>query len=113
MGEVSSAEVYTAREIALAAGVAEAEVVAALGGSTSRYVPYAEALSIGRMLAGSTRPLSNGGTGPAPLFSGVVDAARNDARRLTTIPMAVSGSAHAVLLVVVFLVTSVGLAPAV
>jgi len=47
-------DVYTAREIALAAGVPEADVAALIG--RRAHVPYADALSIGRTLMRRGRP---------------------------------------------------------
>src|SRR6266567_456875 len=44
-------DVYSPREIALAAGVPEEQVVAALGGSVRTYVLHSEAVRVGRLLA--------------------------------------------------------------
>ena len=42
---VSSGEMYSAREIALASGVPEAQVAALMGG-TSRYAPHEDAVVV-------------------------------------------------------------------
>lgn len=55
MRPISTIELYSRREIALAAGVSEADVLAALG-PAREFVPHDEAVQIGRLLAGTDRP---------------------------------------------------------
>jgi protein TonB len=90
-------DLFSPREIALAAGVPEADVVAALGGSRGM-VGRADAVRIGRMLvshpsAGVGRPSDVADRQLGPLFSLFTDA--EPARRKTGIPLAVSSSLHA------------------
>src|ERR1700737_1374396 len=53
MHPTSPTDLYSPREIALAAGVSEAEVLAVLG-PAREFVPYDEAVQVGRLLAGAT-----------------------------------------------------------
>jgi protein TonB len=82
-------DVYSAREIALAAGVAEADVVALVG--RRAHVPYREALRIGRTLA------SRGGA----MFLTAVSPSR-----ATGVPLVLSSTLHLGLVAAVALVTS-------
>jgi TonB family protein len=110
MADVRSAEVYTPREIALAAGVTEAEVLAVLEGTAARYVPHDEALRVGRLLL-AARVEESAGAGPLPLFSRVIRAANRQRSPFASVPLAVSGGAHLVLLAAVATLT-VGATPA-
>jgi TonB family protein len=114
----SSYDSFTPREIALAAGVPEAHVLAALGLPPGRgsalQVSHAEAVRLGRMLAARAANLS--GTRPAeqhplpkPLFSLFSDGARS--RRQTGMPLAVSSTLHAGLVAVAVLVATFNLSP--
>jgi TonB family protein len=87
-------DVYSPREIALAAGVPEASVRAALG-ATVRWVPLTEAVRIGRLL-------KSGVTSAAPprMFASVDH--RTGGHSLAT--AAVSGLAHACVAMVLILV---------
>jgi protein TonB len=105
-----SSQLYSPREIALAAGVPEAQVVAALGG-TRELVPHADAVRVGRLLTAGSRPavvgsrqaLVDGGRSEA-LFSLFSNSAVR--RRPTGVPLAVSSTLHAGLIAFgVFLAT--------
>jgi protein TonB len=104
-------EVYTPREIALAAGVAEEQVLRLLGSTTRnrrRYIPHDQAVSLGTALAG----IAVGGTGiqaDEPLFA--IFADRLSVGRPGGIPLALSSGIHALLLVIAIFATTVGLAP--
>src|SRR2546427_8400262 len=54
----SPTDFYSRREIALAAGVSEADVLAVLG-PAREFVPHAEAVRIGRLLAASRQRLES------------------------------------------------------
>jgi protein TonB len=100
-------ELYTPREIALATGVEESAVLDALGAPDHvAYVPHSEAVRIGRMLVVHARVQAR--TMPPGLFSTVAEAPR--ARR-PLLGFAVSGSVHAVGVVLVLL-AGLTLAPA-
>ncbi len=106
---------FTPREIALAAGVPEAQVLAALGAQRGRatlHVSHAEAVRLGRMLAlRAANPSRPDVTRPADvllppkaLFSLFSDAAVS--RRSAGVPLAVSSTLHAGLIAVaVFIAT--------
>jgi periplasmic protein TonB len=91
----SSADWYSPREIALAAGVPVERVLAEV---RAPYVPHEEAVRIGRSLRRRPPPLPP----PTALFAVVTGDA---GRRPTAIPLAVSGTLHALLIVIVFVVT--------
>ena len=100
-------DVYSPLEIAQAAGVPEADVLAALG-FARELVPHAEAVRIGRMLV----PRAGGGTrrtaaaSPSGMFSNA-----GPARRSTCVPLALSGSLHAGLIACAVFLTAFNLAP--
>lgn len=100
-------DLYSAREIAQAAGVPEADVLAALGHRRD-LVPHSEAVRLGRGLVqragGARRPTSRGS-----LFSIFSDAA--PARRSTGVPLALSSTLHAGLMAVAVFVAAFDLAP--
>jgi protein TonB len=94
-------ECYSPREIAIAAGVPELQVVAALSGAGKpRYVTRNEAIVIGRALRQAP---------PSP-FAVFTDG-REEARS-TRLPFAVSTTLHAALFIVVVFLTTIGLTPA-
>jgi TonB family protein len=107
---------YSPREIALAAGVPERAVIAALGGVRQR-VPHADAVRIGRQLAAAGRTPGPAeppvfGAAPAldgPLFSLFSDAARP--RRSAGVPLALSSTLHAGLIAVGVFIATFNLAP--
>jgi protein TonB len=106
MRSASAHDLYSPREIAQAAGVPEAEVLAALG-YARQLIPHAEAVRLGRMLvqrAGSPRRPA-----PGSLFSLFSDAA--PARRSTGVPLALSSTLHAGLVAVGVFVATFNLAP--
>src|SRR5258708_39844843 len=92
MYSASGHDLYTPREIALAAGVPEADVLAALD-QTRNLIPHGEAVRLGRALAqraagGPRRVVA----APSSLFSIFADGA--PARRSTGVPLAVSSTVH-------------------
>src|SRR5688572_5762588 len=109
---MSRTDVYSPREIARAAGVAEDRVRAALG-TGDGFVPYADALRLARDLRapGTQRPAPPGASrGPQPaLFSLFGPAGRR--ARPTSVPLAVSGTLHAGFVALAVFVTSLGLTP--
>lgn len=118
MPSTSAADVYSPREIARAAGIAEQEVTAALGGAgAERFVSHAEAVRVGRALVASrgsaARPLVPSGTPPAadgePMFSmfgpGTTPASSK------SVPLAFSGTLHAGVIAAAVFLTTFGLAP--
>ncbi len=94
---MSEPEVYSPREIARAAQVPEARVVAILG-SAQGFVPHADAVRLGRELR--QRP---------GLFSVFGPAAREAQPK--SVPLAVSGTLHASAVAVAVFIASLGLAP--
>ena len=87
MGSPTPYELYSPREIALAAGVPEADVVAALGG-VRRFVGHADAVRLGRQLvraaaaaAAGRRRLDRSLTAAGSLFSLFSEASRVAPRR--------------------------------
>jgi periplasmic protein TonB len=99
-----STDLYSPREIAIAAGVPERHVVAALGGP--RYVSHAEAVRVGTVLVQALRA----GTTPGPqslfsIFSGSVP--NLGSRRV----FAVSSTVHATLAAVIVFLATFNLAP--
>ena len=104
MGPLHPDDLYSPREIALAAGVPEADVVAALGG-VRRFVGHADAVRIGRQLArapgapGRQPRRSAGAVTPADsLFTIFSEASRS--RRSAGVPLALSSTLHAGLIAV-------------
>jgi len=110
MGSPTPYDLYTPGEIALAAGVPEADVIAAIGG-VRRFVGHADAVRLGRQLvrAAGTRhgqdTLSIGALTPAdPLFT--LFSTASPSRRSAGMPFALSSTLHAGLIAVaVFLAT--------
>jgi protein TonB len=116
-------DLYSPREIAAAAGVAEADVRAALG-STGEFVAHADAVRIGRLLAGSSRqsavlsrqfsgihhqPPVSARSVDEPLFSLFGGIAPT--RRHTGVPLALSSTLHAGLIAVGVFLATFNLAP--
>ncbi len=100
-------EVYSPREIALAAGVSEERVVAALGGYRG-YVLHDDAVRIGRMLAAPHARATDAAALPQPLFWMFSDTVTGS--QTNPVPMAVSSTVH-VLVAIAVLVTTFNLAP--
>src|SRR5262245_34100378 len=99
---------YSPREIARAAGVAELDVRAMLEETGPHiYVPHDEAVRIGRVLAGLARGSGTGGAHP-PLFAAVTGKA---ASRKRLMPFALSSSLHAGLAAALVVVAGLNIAP--
>lgn len=115
-------DVYSPREIALAAGVSEAEVCAALSGpgapvAVDGFVHHGDAVRLGRTLrsrrTASADPVAAREALPlalrtsAPLFSMFLD--RSPDQRSATLPLAVSSTLHFGLMAVVVFITTFNL----
>jgi protein TonB len=112
-----SADFYAPREIAAAAGVSEADVLAALGG-VRRFVSHADAVRIGRQLASAARRVARPVESPAAVGS----ARKSDAslfllfsevhsRRSAGVPLAVSSTVHVGLIVFAVVLATFNLSP--
>lgn len=107
MRSTSAHDLYSPLEIAQAAGVPEADVLAVLGHARG-LVPHAEAVRLGRRLV----QRAGGGPRQTPrgsLFSIFSDAA--PVRRSTGVPFAVSSTLHASLIAVSILIATFNLTP--
>ena len=117
-------EVYTPREIAQAAGVAESQVIATLQRGFARsvadflpseadpalrhYVPYDEAVRLVRSFqAGDTTPLQMAGDDSVRLLTPPPTQPRS-----TTVPLLVSTSLHGLVGMALLIITSLGLTSA-
>src|SRR5438552_15254136 len=109
-------EVYSPREVALAAGVSEEQVIAALGGD--RYVLHHEAVRIGRLLA-ARRPETVDAlaatvrmpmAAPQPLFTLFSDNV-SAAKRPATVPLALTSTLHIGLIAAAIFIATFNLAP--
>src|SRR5437016_6056189 len=103
----STNEVYSPREIAQAAGVSEEQVIAAIGG-VDAFVCYADAVRLGRVLAGRASTAS-AGRAAGPLFSTFLSATQSS--RPKGVPLALSSTLHAGFLAAAIFVATFGLAP--
>ncbi len=106
MGSASGHHAYSPREIALAAGVAEDDVLAALG-YARELVPHDEAVRLGRMLvqrAGGPRRLA-----ARPLFGSF--AQPTPSRRSTGVPLVLSSTLHAGLIACAVFLAAFNLSP--
>jgi len=111
-------DLYSPREIALAAGVPEADVVAALG-AVRDFVSHADAVEVGRALAyrGVRHAWTAAGTATptmmrqatASLFSNFFEASHS--RRRTSVPLAVSSTLHAGVMVFAVFMATLNLTP--
>ena len=107
---------YSPREIAIAAGVPEADVLAALG-DVRGFVGHADAVRLGRALALALRggPDAAGSVTsvatrtPGSLFSIFLDTVPS--RRISRVPLAVSGTLHAGIVAVAVFVATFNFAP--
>jgi periplasmic protein TonB len=99
-------DVYSAEEIARAAGVPAGPVVAALGGG-SGLVSFADAVRVGRALAHGRRPPRT--TAPRQLFSSLTPDDRPS--RSKGVPLVVSSTLHVTVLAVAVFIATLGLAP--
>ena len=112
----ASTDFYSTREIAAAAGVPEADVIAALGG-VQGFLTHGDAVRLGRQLAAVTRVsraadsgvASSGVKAAGPLFSLFSETART--RRLTGVPLAVSSTLHAGLIAFAVFLATFNLSP--
>jgi periplasmic protein TonB len=101
------AALYSPREIAKAAGVADRDVLALIGsGDRSACVPHDEAVRIGRLLV--SRAAAAADAGPVPMFSLLIG--RGAARR-RLMPLALSSSVHLGLAAVLVFVAGFNMAP--
>lgn len=107
MNPTSGHDLYSPREIGLAAGVPEADVLAALG-PTRGLVTHADAVRLGRALAqrAAAGPRPNA---PASLFSTFADHARS--RRSPGVPLALSSTLHAGVIAVAVFIATFNLSP--
>jgi protein TonB len=99
-------DVYSAEEIARAAGVPVGPVVAALG-SGSGLVSFADAARVGRALAHGRRPPQ--ATAPRQLFSSLTPGGRPS--RSKGVPLVLSSTLHCTMLVVAVFIATLGLTP--
>ncbi len=111
MTSSASADVYSAEEIALAAGVPESHVVAALGRADA-LVPFTDAVRIGRALSrGAGRATA---TASRPLFSifgpGRL-AAVERLERPRGVPFVLSSTLHVTIVAVAVFMATLGLTP--
>ena len=97
-------DVYSAEEIARAAGVPAGPVVAAPGGG-SGLVSFADAVRIGRALAHGRRPPQ--ATAPRQLFSSLTPGGRPS----KGVPLVLSSTLHCTMLVVAVFIATLGLTP--
>src|SRR2546422_582853 len=111
-------DVYSPREIALAAGVSEEQVISALArpdspATVEGFIRHADAVSLGRMLAAKrTRTHVSGDSSPKgvrPLFALFADGPATS--RTATVPIALSSTLHIGLIAVAVFVATFNLAP--
>jgi periplasmic protein TonB len=107
MRSASAHDSYTPREIAQAAGVPEAAVLAALG-HTAALVPHAEAVHLGRMLV-RRAAIGVTGTRRAPLFGMFSDT--TTPTRSTGMPLVLSSTLHASLIALAVFLATFNLTP--
>ena len=98
---------YSPREIARAAGVSEAHVIAALGGVRG-YVRHADAVRVGRALVAAASP--SAATAPSGRLFGLFSDAAHSARP-TGLPLALSSTLHAALFAIAIFLSTLNLAP--
>lgn len=100
-------DVYSSREIALAAGVAEDEVRTSLAeaGCRDGYAPHVVAVGIGRMLVARAHAAARASAHSSlfTIFSGAYAS-----RRAKGMPLAVSGTLHAGLLAAAVVIAALG-----
>jgi len=112
MSPAPSLELYSIREIALAARVSEAEVVAAVRGrlddKAKRFISFDDAVRIGRALVSASRPEAAVRVQPTQLFSQWESSTR---QRHAALPLALSSTFHAGFLVLAIFLTTFDLTP--
>jgi periplasmic protein TonB len=107
----NQSDLYSPREIALAAGVPEADVIAALGGAR-QLVGYGEALRVGRMVACQVKPQRSDppaaarSSGLFAIFDGPAPS-----RRPAGVPLALSSTLHAGLIAFALFLATFNLSP--
>ena len=108
-------DLYSPREIALAAGVPEADVVDAMGGDARRLVVHADAVRLGRALvarasaAASSAARADTARPDATLFSLFSCAAPS--RRPAGVPLVVSSTLHVGLIAAAVFIATFNLSP--
>lgn len=107
MTPLPSRDVYSPREIALAAGAPYDRAVAALG-HPGALVPFVEAIAIGRALL-DRMPIGERGVSRQPLFTAVT--ARTARPRERLVPLAVSSTLHVTAIAAALFIATLGLAP--
>jgi protein TonB len=100
-------EVYSPREIALAAGVSEDEVLAALNGRAG-FLCHRDAVDLGRALA-AERSATAPSHASQPIFS--IFGTPSRIARPSTVPLAVSSTLHAGILAFAVFIATFNLAP--
>ena len=117
-GVLMQTEVYSTREIALAAGVSEEHVIAALAASdapsrVNGFVRHVDAVQLGRILVSKREETARTGAmatyASRPLFS--VFANGHLTGRQTTVPLAVSSTIHIGLIAIAIILATFNLAP--
>jgi hypothetical protein len=115
MRPTPSHDLYSPREIALAAGVPEADVIAAIGGDVRRLVVHADAVRLGRALvarassAAPTAAEADATRPPATLFS--MFSGASPSRRPAGVPLAVSSTLHVGLIAAAVFIATFNLSP--
>src|SRR6266550_555768 len=108
-------DLYSPREIALAAGVPEADVIDAVGGDARQLVAHTDAVRLGRALvarasaAASADPDADTARPAATLFSLFSGAAPS--RRPAGVPLAVSSTLHVGLIAAAIFIATFNLSP--
>jgi TonB family protein len=105
MSPTGPTALYSRREIALAAGVSEAEVLAVLG-PAREFVPHDEAVQVGRLLADADRRSAIGGSPSTRVRQSATDP-QSPIRipQSRGLPLAVSSTLHVGLTALIFLAT--------
>jgi len=101
----ASEDVYSPDEIARAAGVADDDAIATIGDADA-LLSFAEAVRIGRALAGGSRAAD---VRSRQLFAAVTPARR--APRSTGVPLILSSTLHVTAIAVSILIATLGLSP--
>ena len=116
MGSTPQYDLYAPNEIARAAGVPEADVIAALGG-VRRFVGHSDAVRLGRHLVraaalrrGQDAGVPPGVVAPAGSLFGIFSGAAAS-RRPTGVPLALSSTLHASLIAFAIFLATFNLSP--
>src|SRR5438046_8124974 len=100
----ASTELYSRREIALATGVPEGDVLALLG-PAREFVPHDEAVRVGRLLIAGAPRAPRAPVRGAPASGDVGGATASRIPQLRSVPLAVSTAVHVALAAFVLLAT--------